>query len=386
MKLCLKILAVAIIAVSTFPLFSCSAPAGFSYQNVTVGLQVTFCADCAALTYAPLPYPQPIALPDQQSQLLVPGAVVQVPEGGGSREGCVELTAVVTNAAPNVVWQLYPTTPTVLPPPSLPTGGFPVTEPSEGLGNTNTQTVNTTQVGTLNSATGVTNFWCIPIGGSGTLLPIYTGAALQEAEAAPMPPGWNGPTWTGVPQGDVELVAGVPTDPSNPNACPTPLVATPTCAIAATVFYVYYVSPGTIQVILLPSTPKGQTNAILNVPPGTTYTFSGTAIGALPCTPTLPAAPATPTTCVLNGGGFAPANYTDNAIIWEIGPATSPASAATCVKSGPSCPYGTIVSTGPTTAVYTAPANALATTNEPVILAVSHATTSINGAAYITVN
>ena len=38
MKLCLKILALATIAATTYSMVSCAAPASFSYQNVAITL------------------------------------------------------------------------------------------------------------------------------------------------------------------------------------------------------------------------------------------------------------------------------------------------------------------------------------------------------------
>jgi hypothetical protein len=276
MKLCLKILVIAIIAASTFPLMSCAAPATFSYQNVSVTLTVTSCASCAGLTYVPLPYPQPVFLPDQQVQQVLPGSVVEAPANGGSQGACLQIGAIVTNAAPNITWTLYPTASLTIPYP-IPSGGtFPINEPVSDVGTTTAQTNNPTAVGVLNSAVGLSNFYCEPP------VPIYTGAALQSAATAPVPPGWVGPTWTGVPQGDVELVASVPTDPSNPKACA--VLTSPSCAYAVMLFQIYNLAG--VSVKLWPGTPSGQTSSILtlsHLAPNNSYQFNGFVVGSAPC-------------------------------------------------------------------------------------------------------
>ncbi len=93
MKLCLKILAVASIAVFTYPITSCSGPAGFSYQNVAISLsQVPIqCSDCpGGITFNPA---DPAAL--------------TMPLGGG-QGGTVLITATVTNAPANITWTIFP--------------------------------------------------------------------------------------------------------------------------------------------------------------------------------------------------------------------------------------------------------------------------------------
>ena len=126
MKLCLKILAVAVIAASTYSLTGCAAPPSFSYQNVSIAISGQ-CADCensgTVLLYNPA-YPQP---PN-------PGSVAYMPPGGG-QGGETLFTAVVTNAPQsNVSWAIYPT-PNLTGIDNLPTGtSAPVTESGSGVG------------------------------------------------------------------------------------------------------------------------------------------------------------------------------------------------------------------------------------------------------------
>jgi hypothetical protein len=184
MKLCLKILAIAVIAVSTYSLTGCSAPPTFSYKNVTIGI-TSVCSDCAdalflngGTLYNPA-YPQP---PN-------PGSVVLVANTGEG--GTTTFTANVTNApASNVTWTLYPT-PNLGDIDTLPTGtSVPITPTGNPLG-------------TINATSGNT------ISYSNPGPPIYTGAALIQANQL------------GIPQGDVLLVASVPIDPANPSVVAT---------------------------------------------------------------------------------------------------------------------------------------------------------------------
>jgi hypothetical protein len=330
MKLRSKLLAVAAIAASTYSMTSCSAPAGFSYKNVSIAIS-SFCSDCASgaflnggTIYNPA-YPAP---PSAGSVLLE--------SPGGGQGGTTTFVATVTNAPQtNVTWTVYPqgnlsdiTT--------LPTG---TSTPVGESGN---------PVGTINAQSGNTIFYTGPSGP-----PVYTGAALLQA------------TQLGIPQGDVLLVASVPINPANPS-----VVATQNQLIQ-----VY----GSTQpsVYLIPATkssnPSGQTQPVVTVPRNTSYAFVGGTVGALPC--------AGVSTCGTN-----PLNSTDNTSIWEVGPA--PFALATAVPGGNSL-YGTITPQG----VYTAPAAIPTATNtfttisgEVVVYVVSHSAPTVNAYAYVLIN
>jgi hypothetical protein len=329
MKLRLKILAMAVITASTYSLTSCSAPAGYSYQNVSIAL-TSFCSDCAQsgiLVFYNPAYPQP---PN-------PGSVVEMTPGG-VQGGTNTFVATVTNAPQtNVTWTVYPT-PNLSGITQLPTGtALPITE----SGN---------PVGTIEAASGNTVYYNAPSG-----VPVYSGAALEQANAMQ------------IPQGFVLLVASVSSDPSNPSQVAT----------ANQLIQVYNPSPGTPSTYLTPSSsaasPAGQTQPVLTVPRNTSYAFYGGVVGAYPCTSV--------TAC-----GSAPIYTTDNTAIWEVGPA--PFSLTTAIPGGNSV-YGTITSQG----VYTAPATIPTTTNssttingEVVIYLISHLSPAKNNYAYTAIN
>src|SRR5450631_2874014 len=120
MKLCSKILVLAIIAVLTYPMTSCSGPAGFSYQNVVISLNKVpiQCSDCPgnAVTFNPAD----------------PGTVT-MPLGGG-QGGTILITATVTNAPANITWTIFPQ-PNLGSIDAPPTGtSLPVTESSSSVG------------------------------------------------------------------------------------------------------------------------------------------------------------------------------------------------------------------------------------------------------------
>lgn len=327
MKLGSKLSALVITAASTCLITGCAGPAGFSYKNVSISLTVE-CADCPSITYNPA-LPQP---PNAGSAVLMPN----------SGQGGVSLyTAHVTNAPANVTWTLYPT-------PNL-------TVPGAATGTTPTPTEAGSQVGTVSAASGNTAYY------TQNGVPIYTGAALLQAQAM------------GIPQGDVMLVASVPSDPNNPSAVVT----------ASQLIQIYggksaqgppvpYLSPAT------PNPPAGLTNPVVTIShlaPNNTYQFFGGAAGAAPCTSTA--------TCGVDGSGNAiPIGTTDNSVIWEVGPASSTptATAVTCSVAS-LCPFGTISQAG----LYTAPATI--PSPQPVIVVISHLVpTSSPAVAYIAVN
>jgi len=258
MKLCLKILAIAIIAATSYSILGCSAPATFSYQNVSINI-TTYCSDCPGPYYNPA-YPQP---PN-------PGSVIMMPNTG---EGGTEtFFANVTNAPQtNVTWTVYPT-------PNL--GGIDILPTGTALpiGESGT-------LGTINAAGGNSIYYTVP----GP--PVYGGAALEQANAM------------GIPQGDVLLVATVPDDPSNPSA-----VATGSQLIQV---YAGSSAQGPPSTYLTPhtsTTPAGITSPAVTVARGTSFQFYGGTVGAAPCTTTV--------SC-----GSLPLYTADNTSVWAVGTA-----------------------------------------------------------------
>ena len=331
MKLSLKVLAIAIIAVSTYSLIGCAAPAGYSYQNISITFAAT-CSDCPAITYNPA-YPQP---PNPGSALLM---------SSNSQGGTSFITATVTNAPPNnITWTIYPTPNLgdITTAPTCQTTSTPCT-PGES-GNPD---------GTIQAASGNTIVYSVPSGA-----PVFSGAALLQANAM------------GIPQGDLLLTASVPSDPNNPSAVYT----------ASQLIQIYgsssfpgsspYLSPHT------PTTPTGLTNPVVTVARNTTFQFTGGVVGTLPCTST--------TQCLINGTQYV-TNTTDNKAVWEVCPA--PFALGTClpVVNGISgnATLGTINQSG----LYTAPAaipNPL-----PVVLVVPETAQTITNAqnyAYVGIN
>ncbi len=326
MKFSLKILAIAVIAATTCSLTSCSAPSGFSYSNIGIAISIT-CSDCpAGIVYNPA-LPQPPAS----------GSAVYVPTAGEG--GTILLTAAVTNAPPaNVTWTIYPQPNLTIPnqPPTSTTG-------SPGAGTSSVGSFNTP--GNINSSTATGANVYYSQGG----IPVYSGAALQQAEAL------------GIPQGDVLIVASVPSDPNNPSA-------TVSTSQLVQVFNGSSPAPPTVYLSpVTPTTPAGLTDSVAFVPRGTSFQFYGGAVGDPPCV--------TSAAC-----GSNPLNTTDNTVTWEVG-----GTVATVVPGG-STTYGTISSTG----LYTAPV-AIPPTNSPllagqvVVICASHALSTVTKIAYVTV-
>ena len=331
MKLCLKILAVAIIAASTFPLVSCSGPAGFSYKNVSIAI-ATACSDCpVSNTYNPAQ----------------PNVIMMTP--GGGQGGDEQFTATVTNAPANVTWTIFPQ-PNLSSITAAPTGtSTPVGESGSSVGSFATSS------GNALSQVGASVYYAGPSGP-----PVYGGAALQQAQTIQ----WysNGVLQTGIPQGDVLLIASVPTDPTNPSAVYTQgqLVQ----------IYNTKTPQGPPSVYLTPSTgsnPAGQTQPAVYVARGASYQFYGGAVGAAPCIPA-----AGQTTCSLPVG--APPYTVDNGSIWLVGPA--PFSLSTAVQGG-NATLGTIDQNGKYTAPATVPSPL------PVVIIESHFVPSVSAFANV---
>jgi hypothetical protein len=326
MKLCLKILAVVIVAATMVSLIGCAAPATFNYSNVTLSLTYTPCAaNCPAIYYNPA----------SPTTMITPGPL---------NSGCVNIFATVTNAPANITYTLYPTPSLVIP--TLPSGTS--TTIGTGSGQINPQT---SPVGTVNYANGTTNFYCAP----GAAVPVYKGAALEQAQAL------------GIPQGDVLMVAGVPNNPNTPSSsCVLP--NSPGCAIFTQLFQMYNSSgaTGPPTVVLFPANATGTTNSILTVTHGgNSYQFNGFAVGAPPCLNV--------TACLINGTPY-PLLSTDNKVIWLVGQTT-----ATAVVGG-NATYGTISTAG----LYTSPT--AVPPSQPVIVLQSDLVSTITAVAYITIN
>ena len=342
MKLCLKILAIAIVAAFTYSLIGCAAPASFTYSNVGITL-TQFCSDCGTITNGT----EAEWDPNQPGVILLPN--------GGEGE-VITLTAHVTNAPPNVTWQIYPTNNLGIPNPPASGSGTPVGE-SSIAGNT----------GYIIATSGTTAVY------SCGQIPIYSGAELVQAQNMQYTityttlslPGNGVPTEetinkqvTGIPMGYTLVSASVPNNPDNPSSVTT----------AYQLFENYNENSITPTLYLTPHTPtspSGLTTSVVTIPHGTTYQFFGGAAGAQPCI-----APGGGATCINGLPNFS----TDDTVIWEVGATT-----ATAVQGG-SALYGTISSTG----LYSAPATVPAT--QPVVVMASHAVPNSTMYAYITVN
>ena len=342
MKLCLKILAIAIVATFTYSLIGCAAPASFTYSNVGITL-TQFCSDCGTITNGT----EAEWDPNQPGVILLPN--------GGEGE-VITLTAHVTNAPPNITWQVYPTNNLGIPNPPASGSGTPVGE-SSIAGNT----------GYIIATSGTTAVY------SCGQIPIYSGAELVQAQNMQYTityttlslPGNGVPTEetinkqvTGIPMGYTLVGVSVPNNPDNPSSVTS----------AYQLFENYNENSTTPTLYLTPHTPtspSGLTTSVVTIPHGTTYQFFGGAAGAQPCI-----APGGGATCINGLPNFS----TDDTVIWEVGATT-----ATAVQGG-SALYGTISSTG----LYSAPATVPAT--QPVGVMASHAVPNSTMYAYITVN
>jgi hypothetical protein len=312
----MKILGVAMFAASTYCLTGCSGPAGFSDQNVTISLA----ASCSGTPCSAGLVRSPV-----QSNLILVNNYAE----------CILFNATVTNAAPNLTWTLYPT-------PNLSTPGLSTSESGSS-------------VGTLDSPTGISNYYCE------NGIPTYTGPALLQAQAL------------GIQQGQVMMVVSVPIDPGNPAA-----VATTT-----EILQIYSESTPPTGPPAVYLTPVSVTSAydpvvvLSHLAPNNTFQFSGFAVGAEPCM----------TVGSCTSEGFTNLDSTDNAVVWAVAPyVVSGASFAvgTPVVGGNST-EGTITQTG----LYTAPATvplSTTTTGPPVVVLESHLAPTIVAYADITVN
>ena len=354
MKSCL-ILAVAIIGVAAISMIGCAGPAGFSYQNASITL-TPFCENCPdGVIYNPAyPVPSPesgtfaIAIgaaggtAGAAGAPALPNSVMLMP-GSAGPGSTFWFQADVTNVPPNLTWAIYPT-PDFGDITTLPSG----TSATEGgtAGN------NVYSYGSLVSASGNVAYFYEPSGP-----PTYTGGpALQQALAM------------GIPQGDVLLSVSAPADPSNPSVVVT----------GQLLIQIFNTSgnPGFQMFPRTPTNPSGLTTSVATVPRGTSFQFTGYAVGATPCL----------TTAACNAiYQNAPLDTTDNGVIWSVGNASGGPSSATVggLVNGLPGPYGTITQTG----LYTAPSVIPVSGYQPLIVLVPHAAPAVTPAlAYITVN
>jgi hypothetical protein len=342
MKL-LRILAVTAVAATSYFLVGCAAPAGFSYQNVTVTL-TPFCTDCPNGVFYNPAYPMPTVVTLNSAAAgspSPPGSVLYMFNQG--QGGTVWFQADVTNAPPNLTWNIYPT-PDLGDITSLPSGS----SSTEGgtAGN------NVYNYGSLNSVSGNVAYY------SQNGLVAYTGGpALQQALAM------------GIPQGDVLITASVPADPSNPSDVVTASQLVQIC-----------VNQGNPSIYMFPKTPTnptGLTTSVVTVPRSTSFQFTGFAVGAEPCSSTAGC------NAIYQN---APLNSTDNGVVWLVGNANTSLGgtgflAVGGLVNGVPGPYGTITQTG----LYTAPAVIPISGFQPIVVMESHAAPTVQAIAYITI-
>jgi hypothetical protein len=209
--------------------------------------------------------------------------------------------------------------------------------------------------------------------------PIYTGAALQQAEnfkyttsytqlsmsvnGVPSLHTITAPA-TGIPQGDVLLAVSVPSSPSNPAQTYT--------------YYQLMEINGGAGLYLVPSTSTSGsgTVSVVTVPHSTaatnnTFQFYGGAVGNGPC--------GSAASCALQATGFQNMGSIDNTVVWEVG--SSPSTACVSSAAGCSALYGTISTTGLYTAPTTIPTGGVAC----VVMAMNKLLTTTKF-AYLTIN
>jgi hypothetical protein len=338
MKLCFRILAIAVIAVSTYTIIGCAAPASFSYQNISASISAQ-CGDCENGGNVDIFNPAFPAPP-------LPGNVVYMPPGGG-QGGDIVLTVSVNNApATGITWAIYPQ-PNLGSISSPPTGtAYPVGESCSDVG----LFLSTSGATAVYGAPG-TNSLGSSSGGSGCARPPnYTGASLVQAQAL------------NIPQGDVLIVASIPADPSNPNKVVTVSQMVQVLTGGST--------PTPRLYPFTPLVPAGITAPAVTIARNATYPFYGYVTGALPCTSTV--------TCAAAG---TPLLYTaNNNSLWEV--CTQPFTITSCVVGG-NTTLGTITQTG----LYTAPATI--PSPQPVVLNTSQSNPTIantNNYANVAIN
>ena len=242
MKLCLKIFAIATIAAFTYSLIGCAAPAGFSYQNISITLNQFCTYTCSSVTYDPNTIP-PLSTGNNQYAWEIASGTYYF------------FTANVVNAPANFTWALYPTENLI--------------EPADTTGN-----------GTGEASAGATDgaFYVGPDGTGPTVIyippspPIFSGAALQQAQNFQYTTSYTRETLsvngvpslqtitaaqTGIPMGDILLAVSVPSNPVGPTQNYT--------------YYQLMEITGGLNTFLIPSTPtnpSGLTTPAVTVPRG----------------------------------------------------------------------------------------------------------------------
>ena len=343
MKLRSKIVAPCVLSAAA-ALVGCAGPTQYSYKNVSVQLSAE-CSDCATIGehYNPA-YPMPTPV----TGIAPAGSVLLMPNAG--QGGTTTFTAHVTNAPANVTWTLYPTPnlagitiyPTCTITPSSTTTSCVPTESSS-------------QVGTINVASGNTAYF----GQNG--VPVYSGAALQQAQAM------------GIPQGDVMIVASVPADPNNPT----------TVATASQLIQLYNTAPSVYLTPKTPTNPSGLTNPVVTVARNTQFQFVGGAVGAPPCNGPGP----TNAGGCGSGTGALPNFSTDNTVNWYTGPGpcVSGVPPATAVLGG-STVFGTVTTTGLYTAPAAIPTSTYGTAGQAAVYVQSHLAPAQSACANVGIN
>jgi len=322
MKFCSKILAIAIIA-SAFGMISCAGPTTASFQNVAISLTYyPICNGCGTTGTGGFFYGinppgsggivgTVICSPASStcltggtescvavSNLCTSGGAIEMPPGGGSGS-CIELFVTVTNAPINPTWSISPA---------------PLAASA------------TSNVGTLSSPTGATNFYC-----EANSIPIYSGAQLAQALAA----GIVDASGT-VVQGTTKVTVSNPSDPSNPSAPPA----------TTSLFFAYQLlgPPTGVNVGIF-------AGSSVVVPLNSTYQFTGWVAGVngLIGTAAVPAysktwalAACTGSTTALSGGNYGTINATTGLY---TAPAVYPNATSHCANiTMISAAYPTIIS------------------------------------------
>ncbi len=348
MKLCLKIFAIATIAAFTYSLIGCAAPAGFSYQNISITLNQFCTYTCSSVTYDPNTIP-PLSTGNNQYAWEIASGTYYF------------FTANVVNAPANFTWALYPTENLI--------------EPADTTGN-----------GTGEASAGATDgaFYVGPNGTGPTVIyippspPIFSGAALQQAQNFQYTTSYTRETLsvngvpslqtitaaqTGIPMGDILLAVSVPSNPVDPTQNYT--------------YYQLMEITGGLNTFLIPSTPtnpSGLTTPAVTVPRGTSFQFYGGAIGNGPC--------GTVASCSAQATGLQTLGSIDDTVVWTVGSSPS----TNCITGAAGCTalYGTVSTSGLYTAPSVSPTGVFPFTAVVVMQANTLKTTTKT--AYITVN
>jgi len=307
MKRCSKFLAIAIIS-CTCAMISCAGSSSVSYQNVVLSVQF------ALVGYAGNFPVNPIGdggitgtvLPQCASNTAATGCNYGGTVYCNSNAQCTTTSEILMTPGGGAgsCIELYASVTNAPLNPTWTVYPSPLPSATSNVGAFNAPGGSTT-------TTGPTAFYCEP--GNP---PIYSGAQLAQAQTL-------GPGGTPLPQGTTAVVVTNPADPNNP------------ANVATTTVYFAYQTSGSAVAIGMSPTP----NAV--VPLGGTLQLTGYVAGlngyGNPCN-LVP----TPTTSLAGTG-----------LTWAAGPSQG----TTYIGGNGTAAgdYGTIVATGPNTAVYTAP-------------------------------